>query len=176
MDDSDEVKRAEALSERLVERALAMDGTCTGEHGVGQGKMKYLTAEYGPAAPGRDGFDQASARPSQHHESGEDCRSFLKWRHRFAAINRQYSLDSQLAEDRAGCGFGAGAGFANHPAWISDRDHSSAPGSAGWPTPDRFGQPSRAVRGRNAPIDRSQRSRNRSDRCAAAAVAAPNIA
>ncbi|MFZ3242940.1 MAG: FAD-linked oxidase C-terminal domain-containing protein, partial [Pseudolabrys sp.] len=50
MDDSDEVKRAEALSERLVERALAMDGTCTGEHGVGQGKMKYLTAEYGPAA------------------------------------------------------------------------------------------------------------------------------
>ena len=50
MDDDDEVQRAKALSERLVERALAMDGTCTGEHGVGQGKMKYLTAEYGAAA------------------------------------------------------------------------------------------------------------------------------
>jgi D-lactate dehydrogenase (cytochrome) len=50
MGDADEVKRAKGLSERLVERALAMDGTCTGEHGVGQGKMKYLTAEHGAAA------------------------------------------------------------------------------------------------------------------------------
>ena len=50
MDDADEVKRAKALSERLVERALAMDGTCTGEHGVGQGKMKYMAAEHGTAA------------------------------------------------------------------------------------------------------------------------------
>jgi len=50
MDDADEVKRAKALNERLVERALAMDGTCTGEHGVGQGKMKYMLAEHGPAA------------------------------------------------------------------------------------------------------------------------------
>ena len=50
--DADEVKRAKALSERLVERALAMDGTCTGEHGVGQGKLKYLMAEHGAAALG----------------------------------------------------------------------------------------------------------------------------
>ena len=50
MDDADEVKRAKALAQRLVERALAMDGTCTGEHGVGQGKMQYLLAEHGPAA------------------------------------------------------------------------------------------------------------------------------
>jgi D-lactate dehydrogenase (cytochrome) len=50
MADADEVKRAKALNERLVERALAMDGTCTGEHGVGQGKMKYLEREHGLAA------------------------------------------------------------------------------------------------------------------------------
>jgi len=48
--DAAEIKRAEALLERLVERALAMDGTCTGEHGVGQGKMKYLKAEHGEPA------------------------------------------------------------------------------------------------------------------------------
>src|SRR5262245_10817925 len=50
MHDPDEVGRAEKLMERLVARALAMDGTCTGEHGVGQGKKKYLAAEHGEAA------------------------------------------------------------------------------------------------------------------------------
>jgi D-lactate dehydrogenase (cytochrome) len=50
MDDADEVKRAKALSERLVQRALDMEGTCTGEHGVGQGKIKYLEQEYGRPA------------------------------------------------------------------------------------------------------------------------------
>ena len=49
MDDPAEVSAAKAFSERLVERALAMEGTCTGEHGVGQGKMKYLKAEHGEA-------------------------------------------------------------------------------------------------------------------------------
>jgi D-lactate dehydrogenase (cytochrome) len=48
--DAGEVERAEALLERLVERALAMDGTCTGEHGIGQGKMKYMKAEHGEGA------------------------------------------------------------------------------------------------------------------------------
>ena len=50
LEDDEEVGRAKAFLERLVERALAMDGTCTGEHGVGQGKMKYLKAEHGDAA------------------------------------------------------------------------------------------------------------------------------
>jgi len=48
--DPEEVGRVEGLLKRLAERALAMDGTCTGEHGVGQGKRKYLLAEHGPAA------------------------------------------------------------------------------------------------------------------------------
>ena len=50
MDNPGEVEAAEAFNKRLVERALAMDGTCTGEHGVGQGKMKYLLAEHGAPA------------------------------------------------------------------------------------------------------------------------------
>jgi D-lactate dehydrogenase (cytochrome) len=50
MKDPAEVVRAKGLVERLTERALAMDGTCTGEHGVGQGKMKYLAAEHGEPA------------------------------------------------------------------------------------------------------------------------------
>jgi D-lactate dehydrogenase (cytochrome) len=50
MADPAEVKAAKILCERLVERALAMDGTCTGEHGVGQGKMKYLAGELGGPA------------------------------------------------------------------------------------------------------------------------------
>lgn len=48
-DDQDEVARAEAAHERLVHRALAMGGTCTGEHGVGYGKIAYLEQEQGPA-------------------------------------------------------------------------------------------------------------------------------
>ena len=37
----------EEFSARLIVRALAMDGTSTGEHGVGQGKAKYMAAEHG---------------------------------------------------------------------------------------------------------------------------------
>jgi D-lactate dehydrogenase (cytochrome) len=49
MDDPADVARAEAFSSRLVRRALAMDGTCTGEHGVGQKKIQYVEEEF-PAA------------------------------------------------------------------------------------------------------------------------------
>jgi D-lactate dehydrogenase (cytochrome) len=50
MDDPEEVRTAEKFVERLVERSLAMEGTCTGEHGVGEGKKKYLEAELGAEA------------------------------------------------------------------------------------------------------------------------------
>ena len=41
-DDPEEVARAEALNDRLVRRAIAAEGTCTGEHGVGYGKAPFL--------------------------------------------------------------------------------------------------------------------------------------
>ncbi|HKF70387.1 MAG TPA: FAD-linked oxidase C-terminal domain-containing protein, partial [Stellaceae bacterium] len=48
-EDPKDVAEAERLNDRLVARALAMDGTCTGEHGVGYSKMDFLIAEHGEA-------------------------------------------------------------------------------------------------------------------------------
>ena len=50
MDNPAEIAAVEKFLERLVERALSMEGTCTGEHGVGQGKSKYLETEHGATA------------------------------------------------------------------------------------------------------------------------------
>jgi D-lactate dehydrogenase (cytochrome) len=46
-DDPKEMAAIETFLDRLTKRAIAMEGTCTGEHGVGQGKVKYLEAELG---------------------------------------------------------------------------------------------------------------------------------
>ncbi len=47
--DKDELKRVKEVYDRLINRALAMGGTCTGEHGIGSGKRAYLAREHGPA-------------------------------------------------------------------------------------------------------------------------------
>ena len=49
MEAKSEIDAAEAFMARLAERAVAMDGTCTGEHGIGQGKRSYLRRELGDA-------------------------------------------------------------------------------------------------------------------------------
>ena len=48
-DDKAEFDTITGISERLVKRALKFGGTCSGEHGVGIGKLKYLYAEHGAA-------------------------------------------------------------------------------------------------------------------------------
>ena len=45
--DPADVARIEAFLDRLVARALAVDGTATGEHGIGQGKARFMAAEHG---------------------------------------------------------------------------------------------------------------------------------
>ncbi|MFQ5983335.1 MAG: FAD-binding oxidoreductase, partial [Woeseiaceae bacterium] len=49
-DEPAEYEQAEQLGSRMVERAIRMGGTCTGEHGVGLGKQKYLELEFGEEA------------------------------------------------------------------------------------------------------------------------------
>ncbi len=49
-DDPEELQRAKDLNDRLVRRAIAYDGTCTGEHGVGYGKSAFLELEHGAHA------------------------------------------------------------------------------------------------------------------------------
>lgn len=49
-DDAAELAQAKAFNDRLVDRALAMGGSCTGEHGVGMGKIGSIAKEHGAAA------------------------------------------------------------------------------------------------------------------------------
>src|SRR5438874_11290420 len=50
-DDAGAIAQAEALNSRLVDDALARGGTCTGEHGIGHGKLRYLAREHGDLLP-----------------------------------------------------------------------------------------------------------------------------
>ena len=49
-DNPRDMAEADWIGERVVERAIAMEGTCTGEHGIGLGKRKYLVREHGTVA------------------------------------------------------------------------------------------------------------------------------
>ena len=51
LDDTNEAEKSQAqrISDRMAERALSTGGTCTGEHGVGMGKLKFMELEHGAA-------------------------------------------------------------------------------------------------------------------------------
>jgi D-lactate dehydrogenase (cytochrome) len=49
-DDAAEVDKVLTLHRRLVERAIAVGGTCTGEHGIGYGKLEFMRAEHDAGA------------------------------------------------------------------------------------------------------------------------------
>jgi D-lactate dehydrogenase (cytochrome) len=48
-ENGDEMKRADEVNGRMIKRALSLDGTCTGEHGIGYGKIDFLSEELGEA-------------------------------------------------------------------------------------------------------------------------------
>lgn len=50
MENTEEITKAEGFIGWLNDLAISLDGTCTGEHGIGQGKAKYLERELGPTA------------------------------------------------------------------------------------------------------------------------------
>ena len=57
-DDEESIARADRLNTTLVEDALARGGTCTGEHGIGFGKLRYLELEHGDLLPLMRGIKQ----------------------------------------------------------------------------------------------------------------------
>ena len=71
MDDADEIRRAETYISWLNDMAIGMDGTCTGEHGVGQGKRPYLARELGVEAVSVMGAIKATLDPDNIMNPGK---------------------------------------------------------------------------------------------------------
>ena len=71
MEDADEVARAGAFVSWLNELAISMDGTCTGEHGIGQGKRPYLIKELGAGTVGIMGAIKSAIDPDNIMNPGK---------------------------------------------------------------------------------------------------------
>jgi D-lactate dehydrogenase (cytochrome) len=84
----------EGLVAWLAELAISMDGTCTGEHGIGQGKRRLSPQGTGRGG-GRHGRDQGRARPAGHHEPGQDRLTLTRRRvQRLEGDRRQRARDA----------------------------------------------------------------------------------
>ena len=68
----EEVAKANEVHERMVMRALSMDGTCTGEHGIGYGKIEFLKSEVGEAVAAMKLIKQ-SLDPNNIFNPGKIC-------------------------------------------------------------------------------------------------------
>jgi len=73
----EEIAEASRLNDRMVARALAMEGTCTGEHGVGYGKMEFLVSELGEGVSVMRAIKRA-LEPNQHPEPGQNRAHLIK--------------------------------------------------------------------------------------------------
>ena len=91
--DAGELARVRGFLDRLVARAIAMEGTCTGEHGIGQGKMAYLERELGTEAV-------ATMRALK---AALDPRGILNPGKIFSSPGRAFAPDP-CKDERCGCG------------------------------------------------------------------------
>ena len=74
--DSEEyTQKLHEISNNLVQRAIKAGGTCTGEHGVGYGKIKYLQQQYGPGAIHMMELVKRSLDPNNIMNPGKVVRS-----------------------------------------------------------------------------------------------------
>jgi len=71
MDDPNSVANGKAASNAIVELALKMGGTCTGEHGIGHGKLGYLAKEHGPVPLTMMGAIKAALDPDNIMNPGK---------------------------------------------------------------------------------------------------------
>ena len=69
-----EIEAAEAFASRLAHRAIAMGGTCTGEHGIGQKKIAYMEDEHGRAGGRPDAPGEGGLRSAEPVQSGQGVR------------------------------------------------------------------------------------------------------
>ncbi len=82
------MKTVEAFVERLALRAIAMGGTCTGEHGIGYGKIPFLQAEHGEGVAVMRQLKQA-LDPENRMNPRQDLRRVVSLFHRHPGVRRR---------------------------------------------------------------------------------------
>ena len=74
----EQVERTEKVEEEIFRLAISLNGTLSGEHGIGLSKANYMTLEHDPSRNGIDEADQENFGPQQHHESREKSPGWIR--------------------------------------------------------------------------------------------------